>query len=309
MSSEFSHIPVLLSETIDALQIKSDGTYLDGTVGGAGHSYEIARRLTGGRLFCIDKDIEAIRKASEKLKDFKGITIIEGDFRETKKLLEGLTDSLDGALLDLGVSSHQLDTPGRGFSYLENGPLDMRMSQKGLTAEDIVNNYSESELADIFFFLGEESNARLIAGKIVNARIGSHIKSTTELAELVISALPPSIRRKEKNPCRKVFTALRIAVNDEFEALKEGIEEIFSLLNTGGRLCIITFHSLEDRITKQSFQELAKGCTCPPDFPICVCNNRPKGRIINKKPINASSVETEINRRARSAKLRIIEKI
>lgn len=307
MSDEFVHLPVMLNECLNGLKIDSDGTYLDGTVGGAGHSSEIAKRLTGGRLYCLDKDPDALQAAAERLNGLRA-TVIEGDFRNAEKLLPAGT-KLSGALLDLGVSSHQLDTSLRGFSYRDEAPLDMRMSQSGKSARDVINEYELLELTRIFRDYADEANAYSIAKKIVYERAIKPIETTTELASIVASALPPAVRRKEKHPAKKVFQAVRIEVNDEMGALASGINEIFEMLEPGGRFCIITFHSIEDRLVKTAFAEYARGCVCPPDFPVCICGKKPRGIIINKKPIVASEEECECNRRSRSAKLRIIEKI
>ncbi len=307
--SEFAHIPVLLGECIKYLDIKPDGVYLDGTAGGAGHSSEIAKRLKGGRLFSLDKDPEAVAAATERLRPFGCACVIEGDFRDVKTLLAGRADGLDGALLDLGVSSHQLDDPGRGFSYSREGALDMRMSSRGQSAADLVNTLDEQQLASIIREYGEEPCAHLIARKIVSERQKGRIETTSQLGETVISALPPPVRRKEKHPARRTFQALRIAVNDELGALSEGLEGIFELLRPGGRFCVITFHSLEDRVVKRFFADKAQGCVCPPDFPVCVCGRTPSATIVTRKPLEASEDELASNRRARSAKLRVLEKI
>ena len=309
MTSEFSHLPVLLNECIEGLNIRPDGVYLDGTAGGAGHSCEIARQLTTGKLFAIDRDPDAIAAATERLAPYPCARVIEGNFSDAKSLLEGLCDGIDGALLDLGVSSHQLDCAERGFSYMHDGALDMRMSQSGRSAADIVNELGAVELMQILRDYGEEPYAKAIANRIVAARENEPITTTTQLAEIVASALPAAVRRKDKNPSRRTFQALRIAVNDELGSLSEGLEQIFSMLNPGGRFCIITFHSLEDRIVKHFFADKATGCTCPPDFPVCVCGRKPQCTLITHKPIVADENECESNRRSRSAKLRIIEKI
>ncbi len=309
MENNFSHLPVLLGECIEGLNIRPDGIYLDGTAGGGGHSYEIAKRLKGGRLYSIDKDPDAVAAASARLAEFPNAEVIRGDFSDARALLAGKADHIDGALLDLGVSSHQLDRAERGFSYNKDGALDMRMSQSGETAADLVNRLEADELRDIIRDYGEDPYAWAIANKIVSARAGAPIETTARLAEIVSSALPPSVRRKEKNPSRRTFQALRIAVNDELGALARGLEEIFSLLSVGGRMCVITFHSLEDRAVKRFFAEKAKGCTCPPDFPVCVCGKTPECMLITHKPITANEAECEQNRRSRSAKLRIIEKL
>lgn len=309
MKDDFSHFPVLLDECIEGLNIRPGGSYLDGTVGGGGHAAEIAKRLNGGYLFCIDKDPDAVRTASARLACYPNAEVMRGDFRNARGLLCGKTKSIDGAILDLGVSSYQLDSPSRGFSYKHDGPLDMRMSQSGVTAAEIINRYSEESLRDIIFSLGEEKYAANIARKILQTRTEKPIETTAELARTVTSALPPQVRRKEKNPARKTFMALRITANDELEALKEGLNDIFGMLADAGRLCVITFHSLEDRIVKQFFVSQTQGCICPKQFPVCVCGNTPKARMINKKPVTASQREISLNKRARSAKLRILEKL
>ena len=305
----FEHKPVMLYECLEGLRIKPEGIYLDGTAGGAGHSSEIAKRLIGGRLYSIDKDDDAIATATERLKRFECAEVIKGDYKDVKLLLAGKTDSLDGALLDLGVSSFQLDSAERGFSYNKEGMLDMRMSKEGVSAKDLVNTLRWQELADILREYGEEPNAALIAKKIAKSREIGEIATTTQLTEIVTSALPAAVRRKEKHPARQTFQALRIAVNNELEVLEEGLRNIFEMLSPGGRFCVITFHSLEDRIVKKYFASLEEGCTCPKDLPVCVCGNKPKAKAVTRKPITASAEESEDNRRARSAKLRIIEKI
>lgn len=305
---EFSHIPVLLEQCIEGLNIKPDGTYLDGTCGGAGHSREIAKRLDGGRLIGIDRDPEAVRTASERLSGYNA-QVVRGNYSEIKDISAELGISgYDGILLDLGVSSYQLDNGSRGFSYHTDAPLDMRMSMEGISARDIVNSYSEQQLAKILFEYGEEKFSRNIAANIVSARKEKPVETTLELAEIVKSSIPAKFRR-EKNPCKKSFQAIRIAVNCEFEHLDKGLDDAFDMLNIGGRLCVITFHSLEDRIVKQRFASFCTGCICPPDFPQCVCGRTPAGRLVNRKPIEADEKELEANVRSRSAKLRIIEKI
>ncbi len=309
MALEFNHVSVLLNECIENLSIKQDGIYMDGTAGGAGHSCEIAKKLGSGRLFAFDKDPSAIKVATERLSGLPA-TIVQSDFRFAKQeLLKLGIEKIDGALLDLGVSSHQLDEKERGFSYSANAPLDMRMSQSGKSAADLVNTASRSELSDILREYGEESHAWNIAGKIVATRETAPILTTSQLVDCVVSALPAAVRRKDKNPARKTFQAIRIAVNGELDALSTGLNDIFDMLNPGGRFCIITFHSLEDRIVKQRFKTWATACTCPPEFPICVCNNTAKAKIITKKPIEPSALEMQENKRARSAKLRVAEKI
>ncbi len=305
----FHHIPVLLEECLQGLAIQPDGTYLDGTAGGAGHSKEIASRLTTGRLISLDQDPDAVAVARQRLAGLPA-TVVQTNFRYAERALEELGISgLDGALLDLGVSSHQLDERSRGFSYLGDAPLDMRMSQQGATAADLIACMPREELARILKEYGEEPYAWQIAGKIVRAREEAPIETTAQLAAAVASAVPPAVRRKEKNPSRRTFQALRIAVNGELDALSEGMDVIFRALKPGGRFCIITFHSLEDRLVKQRFRQWATACTCPPELPVCVCGGKAKARLVTKKPIEATPVEQEENRRARSAKLRVIEKL
>lgn len=309
MSETFSHVPVLLTQCIEGLAINPAGTYLDGTAGGAGHCTEIARRLSGGRLIALDQDPDAIKTARERLKELPA-TVYESNFRFADKALRELgIEGLDGVLLDLGVSSHQLDERSRGFSYLGDAPLDMRMSQKGSTAADIVNSASREELARILREYGEEPHAWQIAGKLVRLREETPFTTTLQLAQAVVSALPPAVRRKAKNPARQTFQALRIAVNGELDALSEGMDVLFQALRPGGRFCIITFHSLEDRLVKQRFRKWCTACTCPPDFPVCVCGGKARARAVTKKPITADEKEQAENRRSRSAKLRIIEKL
>ena len=305
----FEHIPVLLAECIENLAIQKEGLYLDGTAGGAGHSSEIAKRLDGGWLYSLDQDPDAVAAARERLAGLPA-TVIQTNFRYADKALaaEGVT-CIDGALLDLGVSSHQLDARERGFSYLGDAPLDMRMSQSGPTAADLVAGMTREELARVLREYGEEPYAWQIAGKICRARESAPVETTAQLAALVASAVPPAVRRKDKNPARRTFQALRIAVNGELDALSEGLDVIFNLLRPGGRFCIITFHSLEDRLVKQRFRQWATACTCPPELPVCVCGGKAKARLITRKPIEASAQEAEENRRSRSAKLRVIEKL
>lgn len=305
---EFSHISVLLNETIEGLAIKPEGIYVDGTAGGAGHSRKIAEKLTTGRLIAIDRDPDAVQVATERLKGFNA-TVVQANYSEIASILRELEiDGVDGILLDLGVSSHQLDTGERGFSYNINAPLDMRMSQSGISAKDIVNEYSQEQLSKIIFEYGEEKFARKIADNIIKERQEKPIETTFELAEIIKKSIPAKFKR-EKNPCKKTFQAIRIAVNGELDHLSNCIDDAFDCLNSGGRLAIITFHSLEDRIVKQHFAELCKGCICPPDFPQCVCGRTPRGKLINRKPIEASEQEIEANNKSRTAKLRIIERI
>lgn len=308
MIMEFKHYSVLLNECLDGLNIKPDGIYADGTAGGAGHSKEIAKRLTTGRLIAIDRDPDAIKVATERLLGLNA-TVVHSNYTEIDKILEDLDiEGLDGMLLDLGVSSYQLDNAERGFSYHSDAPLDMRMSKEGLSAYDVVNTYSYGELVRILFEYGEEKFAKSIASNIVKTRESKPIESTSELAEIVKMSVPQKIRR-EKNPCKKTFQALRIHVNNELGGLSEALDKAFDALNVGGRLVIITFHSLEDRLVKQRFASFCQGCTCPPEFPVCICGNTPRGRLITKKPIEPSREELEANNRSHSAKLRIIEKI
>lgn len=306
---EFSHIPVLLDEAVSGLNIKENGIYADGTAGGGGHSSEILKHLTTGKLISIDQDPDAIATLTERFKNNENSVIIKGNFADIKELLwqRGVCE-LDGVLLDIGVSSHQLDTPSRGFSFHEDAPLDMRMSQSGTTAEELVNRLPMGELKRILSVYGEEKYAQSIARGIVNAREESPIKTTLQLAEIVKNNVPQKVRR-DGHPARKTFQALRIAVNRELEVLEKGLDSAFELLGSGGRLAVITFHSLEDRIVKQKMASWCTGCTCPKDFPVCVCGNKPKARLVNKKPVCANETELEKNPRARSAKLRICEKI
>lgn len=305
---EFKHISVLLNEVVESLNIKPDGIYVDGTVGGAGHSTEIAKRLVSGRLIALDRDPDAVKTATERLKGYNA-TVIQSNFADMKQALESINIyKVDGILLDLGVSSYQLDCGERGFSYKYDAPLDMRMSKSGTAAADLVNTLSAEELAKIFRDYGEEKFAYKIACSIVKRREKDKIETTTELAEIIASCYPAAARR-DGNPARKCFQALRIAVNDEFGSLERLLDTAFDMLNAGGVLSIITFHSLEDRIVKQRFKQYTTGCTCPPDFPICVCGKKPQGELRFKKPITASSEELNQNLRSRSAKLRSIVKL
>ena len=305
---EFAHIPVLLEQCLDGLDIKPDGIYFDGTCGGAGHSREIAKRLTTGRLIGIDRDPDAVAVASERLSGLPA-QVVRGNYSEIKQIADDLGISgANGILLDLGVSSYQLDNAERGFSYHNDAPLDMRMSKEGTSARDIVNEYSKEQLTKILYEYGEEKFAPRIAETIIKRRSEKPVETTTELADIVRDSIPAKFRR-DKNPCKKTFQAIRIAVNCEFDHLDRALDEGFELLKPGGRFCIITFHSLEDRIVKQRFAGWCKGCTCPPDFPVCVCGNKPKGKLVCRKPLEASEEELEANPRSRSAKLRIIEKL
>ena len=306
---EFSHVPVLLEECLEGLAIRPDGIYLDGTAGGAGHSREIARRLTTGRLISLDQDPDAVETATRRLQGLPA-QVVQSNFRYAPRVLDELgIPALDGALLDLGVSSHQLDDADRGFSYRADAPLDMRMSQSGATAADLVNSLDREELTRILRDYGEEPYAWQIAGKILQRRQEGPILTTLELADTVASALPPAVRRKDKNPSRRTFQALRIAVNSELDALNEGLDGIFERLAPGGRFAVITFHSLEDRLVKNKFRRWATACTCPPEFPVCVCGGKARARLVNRKPIEAQGKELEENRRSRSAKLRVLEKL
>lgn len=305
----FSHIPVLLNETVDGLDIKENGIYVDGTAGGGGHSAEILSRLKDGKLISIDQDPDAIRHVKERFKDNPNSIIIKGNFGNMKELLnERGIYCVDGVMLDIGVSSHQLDTSERGFSFHEEAPLDMRMSQSGQSAADLVNDLSYAELAQIINNYGEEKFASSIARNIVRARQEKRIETTLELAEIIKNSVPQKVRR-DGHPARKTFQALRIAVNHELDVLESGLDDAFELLSKGGRLSVITFHSLEDRIVKQKMASWCTGCTCPKEFPVCVCGNKPKAKLVNRKPIVASDEELEINARSRSAKLRVCEKL
>ncbi|MBR3594499.1 MAG: 16S rRNA (cytosine(1402)-N(4))-methyltransferase RsmH [Clostridia bacterium] len=305
---EFNHISVMLNEAVSALNIKPDGIYVDGTAGGAGHSKEIAKRLSTGCLLALDRDPDAIAVATERLSGLPA-KVLRHNFSEIEEVLaeEGI-EKFDGLLLDLGVSSHQLDTAERGFSFHNDAPLDMRMSQEGISAADIVNEMSEEELSKIFFDYGEEKFARKIASSIVRERQNGRIETTLQLADIISNSVPAAYKRNG-HPARKCFQAIRIAVNGELDCIETTINSAFEHLNVGGRIAIITFHSLEDRIVKRCFSELCKGCVCPPDIPICVCGRTPKGQLVSRKPIQPSDEELKINQRSRSAKLRVIEKI
>ena len=309
---EFSHYSVLLSECMDGLYIKPDGVYVDGTAGGAGHSSEIAKRLENGMLIAIDQDATAVGVARERLDRLKKNTkVVQSNFCEIASVCKDLgIEAIDGLLLDLGVSSYQLDTAERGFSYSADAPLDMRMDvSRALTAYDVVNTYGEQELKKILFEYGEERYAPQIASAIVKARAKKPIETTAELSDVIKYAIPPAAREGGHHPAKRSFQAIRIEVNGELDVIEPAIRDAVSLLKKGGRVAIITFHSLEDRIVKQTFASLASGCTCPKDFPICVCSNKPKVKIITKKPILPSKEELEENPRSRSAKLRVAEKL
>lgn len=306
---EFNHISVLLNECIEGLNIKPNGIYVDGTAGGGGHSAEILKKLVCGKLISIDRDPDAITTISERFKNEPNSIIINGCFGDMKKLLNdrGIYQ-VDGVLLDIGVSSHQLDTDERGFSFHKDAPLDMRMSQSGTSAEDLVNDLSYEELRDIIYRYGEDKFAPSIAKGIVKAREEERITTTLQLAEIIKNSVPQKVRR-EGHPARKTFQALRIEVNGELTQLENGLDEAFEMLSPKGRLAVISFHSLEDRIVKQKMASWCKGCTCPKDFPVCVCGNVPKAKLVNRKPIEATQEELDKNPRSRSAKLRVCEKI
>lgn len=300
------HIPVLLAETIDALDIQPDGIYLDGTAGGGGHSFAIARRLHGGRLISLDRDPDAIREAGARLAGLPA-TVVHSNFTEMDTVLQSMDiPAVNGILLDIGVSSHQLDAGERGFSYHADAPLDMRMSQSGTTAADLVNTLSEQQLAKIFFEYGEEKFSRRIAADIVRQRSVAPVLTTLQLADIIANAVPAAARR-DGHPARRVFQALRIAVNGELDCLSGALDTAFDCLADGGILAVITFHSLEDRIVKQRFNEWKQGCICPKDFPICTCGRTPAGQV--SKPVTASKEELQQNPRARSAKLRCIRRL
>lgn len=310
--SEFHHISVLLQECLDGLAIKPDGIYIDGTLGGAGHSSQIVKRLTTGRLIGIDRDPVALKAASERLEPYKDrVTLVHSNFCDMAQVLKdlGLT-GVDGILLDLGVSSPQLDDSARGFSYMADAPLDMRMNNEDvLSAYTVVNTWSQEELKRILFDYGEERYAPRIAGAICRRREEKPIETTLELVDIIRSAMPPQALREKQHPAKRSFQAIRIAVNDELGSVEKAMEDAIPLLNPGGRLAVITFHSLEDRIVKNAMAEASKGCTCPPNFPVCVCGRKPQVKLISRKPIVATEEELEANPRSRSAKLRVCEKL
>ena len=308
---EYTHKPVLLGPCIEALRIHPDGIYVDGTLGRAGHSREIAQRLTTGRLICIDRDQAAIDAAQERLAPWLDrVTLVHGNFSELGDVLrQAGVSGADGMLFDLGVSSPQLDDASRGFSYMQDAPLDMRMDTSApLTAADVVNTWSQEELRRILFEYGEERYAPAIARAIVRARENAPVKTTLELVEIINSAMPPAALREKQHPAKRSFQAIRIAVNGELDALPPMLDAAVNGLNPGGRLAVITFHSLEDRIVKRALAEMAKGCICPPEFPVCVCGRRPRVRLVNRRPVTADDAELADNPRARSAKLRVAEK-
>ena len=301
---DFHHLPVLLSECMEGLGIKPDGVYIDATAGGAGHSVPIAERLTTGKLFALDQDPDAVKAASERLKPYPNAQVIQTNFSQ---MAQAVSEPVDGILMDLGVSSFQLDTPERGFSYQHDGPLDMRMSKSGRSAGELINTASVQELTRILQVYGEERFAFAIAKGIEKARADKPVETTFELCGIVTAAVPAKVRRA-KNPCKKTFQAIRIAVNGELDVLESGLGQAFGLLKPGGRLAVITFHSLEDRLVKQMFAGWCKGCVCPPDFPVCVCENNPQASLVYKKAVTASDSELEKNHRSHSAKLRVIQK-
>ena len=308
----YTHKPVLLEECIQALAIRPDGIYLDGTLGRAGHSREIARRLTSGRLICVDRDQAALDAAEERLAPWRDkVELVHSNFCELDAILDGLKlDRVDGMLFDLGVSSPQLDDPSRGFSYMADAPLDMRMDKTDtLTARTVVNEWPQEELRRILWQYGEERYASAIAGAIVRARDKEEIATTLQLVDVLRSAMPAAALREKQHPAKRTFQAIRIAVNDELTAVDKMVRAAVPRLNAGGRLAVISFHSLEDRIVKNGLAEYAKGCTCPPDFPVCVCGKKPQIKLITRKPIVSGPEELEENPRARSAKFRVAEKL
>ncbi len=310
---EFSHVSVLLEETIDSLDIKPDGIYVDGTLGGGGHSLEICKRLgETGRLIGIDQDLDAIQAATKRLKDYKDkVTTVHSNYQDIESCLRELSiGGVDGIVLDLGVSSYQLDNVDRGFTYREDTPLDMRMDQSSLyTARDIVNDYSEAELFRVIRDYGEDGFAKNIAKHIVRARQESPIETTGQLNEIIKAAIPAKMRQGTGHPSKKTFQAIRIELNHELDVLENSLDKMIELLNPGGRLSVITFHSLEDRIVKNIFRKNANPCICPPGFPVCTCGLKPTGKIVTRKPIIPSDEEIELNKRAKSSKLRVFEKI
>ena len=310
--SEFTHRPVLLDECIEALNIRPEGIYLDGTLGRAGHSREIAKRLTSGRLICVDRDDAALEAAQERLAPWMDkVTLVHSNFDRVDEILDQLgIPGADGMLFDLGVSSPQLDDGARGFSYMADAPLDMRMDRdEGLTAADVVNAWSQEELKRILFQYGEERYAPQIAAAIVRRREERPIATTLERVEIIKGAMPARALKEKQHPAKRSFQAIRIAVNDELGSVERMIDRAVPRLNKGGRLAVITFHSLEDRIVKTGLAGFARGCTCPPDFPVCVCGKTPDVKLVNKKPILPSQQELEENPRSRSAKLRVAEKL
>ncbi len=308
---DFKHESVLLNEAVSFLNVMPNGIYVDGTAGGGGHSRQILRKLSqNGRLICFDKDPDAVGYLEDFFKNDFNVHVVNSDFKNVSEKLNELgVNKVNGVLLDLGVSSHQIDTPERGFCYSQDALLDMRMSKSGISAYDVVNDFDEQKIAKIIFEYGEERFARNIARKIEKQRKKQPIKTTFELCEIIKSAIPVSKQRHGGNPCKKTFQAIRIFVNDELNSLRECIDKVFDKLEIGGRFCVITFHSLEDRIVKQRFLKFIQGCQCPPDFPICVCGKKPVAKLVLKKPILPTEEELLKNQRAKSAKLRVIEKI
>ncbi len=308
-SINFSHVPVFYKEAIEALDIKPDGIYVDCTGGGGGHSSMIAEKLTTGHLYTIDRDPDAIKVLKARFDGNEKVTIVNSRFSRLKEILrENGVEKVDGILADLGVSSYQLDTGERGFSFHSDAPLDMRMSKEGVSAKDIVNSYSAQELAKVISSYGEEKFARVIANNIVKYRETKEIETTLELAEIIKESYPPSVRRKSGHPAKKTFQAIRIEVNSELDELKNTLDDMFQSINVGGRVVIITFHSLEDRIVKVKFNDFCSGCTCPPEFPVCVCGKTPKGKLPFKVK-EPTEKEVEENSRSRSAKLRAVERV
>lgn len=301
------HVPIMKPQVLTDLRVDPTGIYVDGTAGGGGHSFAIAEQLTTGHLYAFDQDPDAIAEAGKRLAGLP-VTMVHANFATMKDVLEPLGVHPDGILMDLGVSSHELDEDSRGFSYHRDAPLDMRMSQEGETAAELINRLSAEEIAQILFRYGEEKYARSIAANIVKARAQKPICTTLELADLVAESVPAKARR-DKHPARKTFQAIRIYLNKELECLETALQDAFDLLKPGGRLVILTFHSLEDRMVKQAFAERCRGCICPPEFPVCVCGHQPEGRLPHKKPITADAQELKENPRSRSAKLRCIEKL
>lgn len=309
---DFKHVSVLLDECINGLNIKENGIYVDGTMGGAGHSYEIVKHLgKDGCLIGIDQDTNALKASKERLKDYDNVKYIHSNFKDIKNALKDIgVEKVDGILLDLGVSSHQLDVPERGFSYMQDAPLDMRMNRESLfTAKNVVNEYSKEEIQRIIFEFSEDRWASRIADFIVKAREDKEIETTFELVDIIKAAIPASARREGPHPAKRTFQAIRIEVNKEIEILENAVTDCLDVLNPKGRLCIITFHSLEDRIVKNVYKKKENPCTCPPSFPICVCNGKKEVKVITRKPIAPSKEELEENPRSRSAKLRVAEKL
>ena len=309
---EFNHISVLLNECLEGLNIKENGIYVDGTLGGAGHSSEILKRLSNeGRLIGIDQDTDALKAAKERLKNYSNVTFVHSNFSSIENVLNNLNiDGVDGILMDLGVSSYQLDEGERGFSYMKDAPLDMRMNRDNdFSAYNVINEYSEEDLYRIIRDYGEEKFARRIASFIVENRQEKNIETTLELVEIIKSAIPAKARREGPHPAKRTFQAIRIEVNSELSILNKTIEDGVNKLNSGGRMAIITFHSLEDRIVKNKFRDLAVSCRCPKEFPVCVCGEKAKVKVISRKAIEPTKEEVDINPRSRSAKLRVIEKL